>query len=201
MAIECRYLLFRCRSFADRRYRCLCSIMGNGSQLRRRLACAPGIPAARRGAQHEKGRAWGEVRWTDMQQQAARFLRRRWPAPPVFLCRNPGAFWSPDSGRKIKPRFRAYILKQYMSPESGLDFVPGIWAPKCARIPARQIKKSGPCGEAMVQLWCHPGPTRKVDSLPQHGRDFGLSISRRMQFAATTTTTCGSGRAARDQWV
>ena len=38
-----------------------------------------------------------------MQHQAARFLERTWPAPPVFLCRNPGAFWSLDSGHGIKP--------------------------------------------------------------------------------------------------
>ena len=74
----------------------------------------------------------------------------------VFLCRNPGAFWSPDSGRKIKPRFRAYVLKQYMGPESGLDFAPGIWAPKCARIPARKRQKS----KLLVRQWCSSGANR-----------------------------------------
>ena len=124
--------------------------------MRRRLAYAPAVPAARRGAPHEKGSAWGEVRRTDMQQQASRFWRRMRPAPLVFLCRNPGAFWSPDSGRKIKPRFRAYVLKQYMGSESGLDFAPGIWAPKCARIPARTPQKS----RLLVRQWCGSGANR-----------------------------------------
>ena len=57
LAIECRYLLFPCRSVADRRYHCPYSILVSGSQLRRRLACGPGVPAARRRVQHEKGRA------------------------------------------------------------------------------------------------------------------------------------------------
>ena len=118
----------------------------------------------------------------------------------VFLCRNPGAFWSPDSGHKIKPRFRAHILNQYISPESGLDFVPGIWAPKCARIPAQKARKIRASGVAVVQLCCRPSPIRTADSLSQPGRDSGLSMSRRVQSAASSKF-CGSGRAARSHCI
>ena len=48
---------------------------GKRLAVEKKVCCAPGVMAARRGAQHEKGRAWGEVRWTDM-QQASRFLSR-----------------------------------------------------------------------------------------------------------------------------
>ena len=75
-----------------------------------------------------------------------------WPAPPVFLCRNPGAFWSPDSGHKISPFTLGFNLFYYRCPESGLDFVPGIWARKCARIPARNNAKIRAIGVAMVHL-------------------------------------------------
>ena len=41
-----------------------------------------------------------------MEQTATRFLRRVWPAPLVFLCRNLGSKMRPDSGTEI-PKMRA----------------------------------------------------------------------------------------------
>ena len=53
-----------------------------------------------------------------------------------FGAQIPGTKSSPDSGPLV--RFNTY------GPESGLDSVPGIWAPKCARIPAQKNRRSGP---------------------------------------------------------
>ena len=68
------------------------------------------------------------------QQQAARFLRQVWPAPPVFLCRNPGAFWNPDSGHGVQPMDLVSVcfieggrnLGLISCPESGLQNAPGF---------------------------------------------------------------------------
>ena len=105
-----------------------------------------------------------------------------------FGAQIPGTKSSPASGPLVS--FNTY------GPESGLDFVPGIWAPKCARIPAQKVRTIRACGVAMVQLCCRPSPTRTTDSLPQPGRDSGLSMSRRVQ-SADSTASCGSDRAAR----
>ena len=116
------------------------------------------------------------------------------------------AFFWPESGRILVPRFRARnqaqipasVNKTIGNQIHGLNSVPGIWVPKCARIPAQKFKKIGPCSVAMVPLLLPPSPIRKADSMRQPGRDFALSVSRRMQSAASTTS-CGSGRAARNQ--
>ena len=59
----------------------------------------------------------------------------------------------PESGRDKEPRFRrrsspyvsGFNLFYSRRPESGLGFVPGIWAPKCARIPAQKNQKNQCC--------------------------------------------------------
>ena len=106
-------------------------------------------------------------------------------APEVHHCRtnssdlrsvsgrNPGAFWGPDSGHEIKPRFRAHVLFQYIGPESGLDFPPGIWAPKCARIPAQKNQGS----------WPHPFP--KAGRLLLHVRPANLTPSTALLMLGT----------------
>ena len=43
--------------------------------------------------------------------------------------------------------------------------MPGIWAPKCARIPAEKAPKIRGSGVAVVQLCCRPSPIRTADSL------------------------------------
>lgn len=70
-------------------------------------------------------------------------------------------------------------------PESGLQNAPGFRH--------RKIKNRS----SVVQQICSCGAARLIASLPQHGPNFGLSMSRSVHFA-TSTTRCGSGRAARD---
>ena len=62
----------------------------------------------------------------------------------------------------------------------------GIWAPFRARNLGRKMRpdsaqrhpKIKASRAGMVRLWHHPSPTRKAEAKPQHGRDFGLSMSR-----------------------
>ena len=65
----------------------------------------------------------------------------------------PPGFSVPESGRDKEPRFRrrsspyvsGFNLFYSRRPESGLGFVPGIWAPKCVRIPAQKNQKNQCC--------------------------------------------------------
>ena len=56
-----------------------------------------------------------------------------------------------ESGRVLEPRFRAQNQAQIPASSNksnqnqnhGLGFVPGIWAPKCAQIPAQENRRGG----------------------------------------------------------
>ena len=86
-----------------------------------------------------------------MHQEATRFLRRAWLAPPVLLCRNPGALRSPDSRHGMQPvvlvlvRFirGGWNLGSISCPESGLPNGPGF-----------RPRNSKNSGRAAWQ-WCH----------------------------------------------
>ena len=125
-----------------------------------------------------------------------RFFDTSVARPPVFLCRNPGAIRSPDSGDGVHLMCLVSIcfiqggrnLGLVSCPESGLQNAPGSRH--------RKIKKSVLC----VRPFWNSGATRLIGSLPQHSPNFGLSMLRWVQ-CATSTTNCGSGRTARDQWV
>ena len=69
-----------------------------------------------------------------MQQKAAGFWRRAWPAPVIFWCQIPGAFWSPDSGDGLNSTGLVSVsfikggrnLALISCPESGLQMAPGF---------------------------------------------------------------------------
>ena len=79
-------------------------------------------------------------------------MRRVLPAPLVFSCRNPGAFWGPDSGHGIGPMVVVLVgfieggrnLGLILCPESGLQNAPGFRP--------RNSKNS----DHVVWQWCRP---------------------------------------------
>ena len=85
-----------------------------------------------------------------------RFFDTSVARPPVFLCRNPGAIRSPDSGDGVHLMCLVSIcfiqggrnLGLVSCPESGLQNAPGSRH--------RKIKKISAVCAAILELWCHP---------------------------------------------
>ena len=74
------------------------------------------------------------------------------PDFPSFLCRNPGAFWSPDSGHGMKPMVLVLVriigggrnLGLILCPESGLQNAAGF------------RHRNSTNSDHVVWQWCNP---------------------------------------------
>ena len=80
----------------------------------------------------------------------------------------------PETGRTLEPRFRAQnqaqipgsSIKSNQNQNHGLDSVPGIWASKCAQIPAQENR------------WGRPHPSQKTGRFLLHFCPGNLTSSR-----------------------
>ena len=111
---------------------------------------------SKRGAAAREGPCLRCRSGADLLRLATDFSTRAWPTRPVFVCRNPGAIRSPDSGDGVHLMCLVSIcfiqggrnLGLVSCPESGLQNAPGSRH--------RKIKKISAVCAAILELWCHP---------------------------------------------